>query len=303
MFKISELLDFLKRNNFISDMPIYNIDFEIKRFASLAHPAKDSLCWAKKKLKIDDIPDCAVLICLIGQEENFDRSVVMVHVSEPRRAFGAIVDNFYPEKFPIGISGTAIIDPSVFLGKNVYIGPRCVIGPNCVVGNDTRLDANVTLYNNVRIGCRCHISSGAVIGADGHGYVKIESGKYHKIRHMGGVCIGDDVDIGVMVTIDRGTLDDTTIGNNTKIDNKTGIAHNVIIGDNCMICGDVGIAGSTIIGNNCWIAPNVKIINGIAVANDVTIGLCSVVYHSVTKSNVTLFGNPAKIFDIKFDKY
>lgn len=301
MFSVNELLNFLIEKKYIEEKPAeVDGNIRISKFSSLANPTKSSICWAKKLLSVNEIPDCAVLICLLEQKHNPDLETIMIHVAEPRRVFGDIVEKFCPENEMSGIAPSAIIHPSVKIGKNVFIGPNCVIGEGCEIGDNTRIDANVTIYHHVRIGKRCHISSGAVIGADGHGYFLDENKRYKKIRHMGGVTIGDDVDIGANSCVDRGVLDDTTIGNNTKIDNLVQVAHSVVVGENCMITGHVGIAGSCVIGDNCWISPKAEINKGVHIASDVMVGLCATVYRSVRKNNVTLWGDPAQVVDITF---
>ncbi len=296
MFSVDELLDFLTEKKYIDDKPT-NKDGNIRmsKFSSLANPTKSSFCWAKKLLSVNDIPDCAVLICLPEQEHNPDLETLMIHVAEPRRVFGDIVEKFCPEKEMVGIAPSAEIHPSVKIGKNVFIGPKCVIGEDCEIGDNTRVDANVTIYDHVKIGKRCHISSGAVIGADGHGYYLDENKRYKKIRHMGGVTIGDDVDIGANSCVDRGVLDNTVIGHNTKIDNLVQIAHNVQIGTNNTIAASAILAGSVVLGKNCWISPGAVIRNGVCLNSEVQVGMNSVVYRTTDKSNICLVGDPAKI--------
>lgn len=295
MFSIKELLDFLVENRYLTEAPFYKDEIQIEKLSSLTFPKEGSLCWTKKQLGVKDIPDCAVLICLPEQEENPQLNTLLIHVKEPRKVFGAIVEKFCPKKEITGISTTAEIPPSVKIGKEVYIGPKCVIGEHCEIGDNTRLDANVTIYDHVIIGKRCHISSGAVIGADGHGYYLDDNKRYKKIRHVGGVSIGDDVDIGANACIDRGVLDDTVIGNNTKIDNLVQIAHNVRIGINTTVAAGSILAGSVVLGDNCWIAPGAVVKNGVCLNNEVQVGMNSVVYRTTDKSNICLVGDPAKI--------
>ena len=294
MFKISELLVFLQNRGFIESLPEIKRDVEVARFASLSHPSADALCWAKRLLPEEGIPVAAVLVCLPEQPHNVSLPTIMIHVKEPRRAFCEIVAHFYPEEQKRGISGTATIHPTAIIGKDVYIGPGAVIGERCKIGDNTIIDANVVLYNHITIGKNCHISSGAVIGADGHGYVLDENKKYQKIRHMGNVVIGDNVDIGANSCVDRGVLDDTTIGDNTKIDNLVQVAHNVVIGENCMITSHSILAGSSVVGSNCWLAPGAIIKNGVHLEDEVLIGMNSVVYRPSARSGVMLVGNPAK---------
>mgnify|MGYP003195086596 FL=1 len=295
MFLLSELTRFLLDKNLIDAMPVIDKEVEIDRFASLSHPSPDALCWSKKILPIEQIPVAAVLVCLPQQPHNSDLSTVMLHVKEPRRAFGEIVSHFCPEEHKTGISEKAVIHPTVIIGKDVYVGPGTVIGEHCRIGDGTVIDANVTIYRRVTIGKSCHIFSGAVIGADGHGYVLDGNKKYQKVRHMGNVVIGDNVDVGANSCVDRGVLDDTRIGDNTKIDNLVQVAHNVVIGENCMITGGCQIGGSCVIGNNSWLAPSCIVKNGTKVANEVRICMNSVVIRNVKTSNVTVYGDPAKV--------
>ena len=294
MFLLSELIQFLKDNSLLVQEPEIHEDKTINCFASLQHPSSDALCWAKKPLPQGAVPEAAVLVCLPEQEHNPDRGTVMLHVKEPRRVFGEIVSHFNPEIHETGISDKAVISPTAEIGENVYIGPGTVIGEHCRIGDGTIIDANVTIYHKVTIGKNCHISSGAVIGADGHGYVLDENNRYKKIRHMGGVVIGDNVDIGANSCVDRGVLDDTTIGDNTKIDNLVQVAHNVVIGENCMITGGVQIGGSCVIGDNCWLAPSSVIKNGTRVADTVRVCMNSVVMKNIRQSNITVYGDPAR---------
>ncbi len=294
MFRLSELVEFLKEKGLLLHEVEPFDDIEITHFASLERPSRNAFCWAKKALPADAVPDAAALLCLPEQEHSAEVGTAMLHVKEPRRAFGAVVARFYPEEHEAGISEQAIVSPTARIGENVYIGPGSAIGDECVIGEGTIIDANVTLYRKVAVGKNCHISSGAVIGADGHGYALDENNRYKKIRHMGNVVIGDNVDIGANSCVDRGVLDDTRIGNNTKIDNLVQIAHNVVIGENCMITGGVQIGGSCVIGDNCYFAPSSIIKNGTRIADTVRVCMNSVVVRDVRQPNVTMFGDPAR---------
>ena len=299
MFTVNELLDFLLEKKHIEVKPsLFDGTTRVERLSSLVSSTKDSLCWTKKLLKPEDIPNCSVLLCLPEQEVNPDLITQLVHVKEPRKTFGDIIDNFYPLKKISGISNTAEIHTSAKLGKEVYIGPGCVIGEDCTIGDNARIDANVTLYHGVKIGRNCHISSGTIIGADGFGYFLDENKKYKKIRHIGGVTIGDNVDVGANSCIDRGVLDDTVINDDVKIDNLVQIAHNVRIGKNTVIAAGAVLAGSVSLGENCWIAPGAVVKNGVTLMNEVQVGMNSVVYRSIYKPNICLVGDPAKIIGV-----
>lgn len=201
---------------------------------------------------------------------------------------------------PEGIAGSAVIASGVILGQGCRIGPRVVIEAGCVlgdrvevgpgtvigansrIGHDCLLHANVTIYHGVTLGERCVVQSGVVIGGDGFGYAPAQGG-WHKIAQLGGVRIGNDVEIGASTTIDRGALSDTLIGNNVILDNQIQIAHNVEIGDGTAIAGCTGIAGSTRIGKHCTIAGAVGIAGHLEIADKVHITMRSAITKSITE--------------------
>jgi UDP-3-O-[3-hydroxymyristoyl] glucosamine N-acyltransferase len=146
------------------------------------------------------------------------------------------------------------------------------------------------LSDSVKIGDNVVIHSGTVIGSDGFGYV-FDNGRYHKIPQVGGVIIGDDVEIGSNVSIDRATLGNTVIGKGTKIDNLVQIAHNVTVGNNSVIVAQVGIAGSTEIGDFVTLAGQVGISDHTKIDSGTIIGAQSGMRGHVTKG--TYIGSPA----------
>jgi UDP-3-O-[3-hydroxymyristoyl] glucosamine N-acyltransferase len=172
----------------------------------------------------------------------------------PRLAMALILRKFArPHEIEAGIHKTAVIHKTAEMGKNVTIGPLVYIGPHAQIGDNTILYPQVTIYENVKIGKRCVIHSGARIGVDGYGFAP--TGEiFEKIPQIGGVIIGDEVEIFANVTIARGTLGNTVIGSGTKIDCLTHIAHNCEIGENCAIVSLVGFAGSVKLGRHVTVA-------------------------------------------------
>jgi len=151
------------------------------------------------------------------------------------------------------IGDYAVIGAEASIGDGVVVGAHCVIGDGVSVGTDSRLWPGVTLYSGASIGDRVFIHAGARVGCDGFGYV-FRDGAHQKIPHIGRCIIGDDVEIGANTTIDRGSIDDTVVGNGTKIDNLVHIAHNVRIGEKCLLMAQVGVAGSVTIGDGAILA-------------------------------------------------
>jgi UDP-3-O-[3-hydroxymyristoyl] glucosamine N-acyltransferase len=174
------------------------------------------------------------------------------------------------------IADSAHLAPNVFVGEgsqvgdNVYVGPGTVIGPDCTIGEDCRFIANVTLARNVRIGARGVFHPGVVVGSDGFGNAMTPDG-WVKVPQLGGVRIGDDVEIGANTTVDCGALDDTVIEEGVRIDNHCMIAHNVQIGAHTALAAMVGIAGSTTIGKRCLFAGKTGAVGHISVCDDVVV--------------------------------
>ena len=143
------------------------------------------------------------------------------------------------------VEANAVVADNCTLGAGSYLGARSQLGEGSIIS------ANVSIYHDVTIGCRARIHSSTVIGADGFGFAPSDSGSWQKIHQIGGVVIGDDVEVGACTTIDRGALGDTRVGNGVIIDNHVQIAHNVVIGDNSAMASYCGISGSSTIGRNC----------------------------------------------------
>ena len=204
---------------------------------------------------------------------------------DPYVAFAKLSHLFDPRPIrKVGVHPTAVVAESAVIDESASIGANCVIGENVSIGAETEIypgvvvledssvgdncliHANVSIYAGVKIGSRVLIHSGAVIGSDGFGFAPTQNG-WLKIHQLGGVIIGDDVEIGASTAIDRGALEDTIIESGVIIDNLVHIAHNVKIGERSAIAGCVGIAGSTTLGKNCIVAGMVAINGHINIAD------------------------------------
>lgn len=239
---------------------------------------------------------------ILSEQFLADCPVSALVVKDPYVAYAQAVELINPRaKSPAGIHATMVMGESVdiaadvsiaancVMGSNVRIGAGVEIGPSCVIGDhvsindNTRLVANVTICSNVRIGARAIIHPGVVIGADGFG-LAWDQDHWLKVPQIGGVSIGDDVEIGANTTIDRGALDDTILGNDVKLDNQIQIAHNVVIGDHSAIAGCVGIAGSAQIGKYCRIGGSAGILGHLEIVDHVTVTAMSLVSRSITQA-------------------
>ena len=232
-------------------------------------------------------------------------------VSDVYRALAAVLEQLYPRAAAVpGIDSTArigegarigdavSIGPYAVVSSNVRIGDGCSIGAHTVIGDDcelgegTLLHPHVTLYSSVRMGARCVIHSGARIGADGFGYTLV-AGQHRKVPQVGGVVIGNDVEIGANTCIDRGSVGPTEIGNGVKIDNLVHVAHNVRIGDLSVIVAQVGISGSTTIGRGVTLAGQAGLQGHIHIGDGAKIGGQAGVFSDVP-AGATYSGYPAR---------
>ena len=191
----------------------------------------------------------------------------------------------------VSIQAYAVLEEGVKIGDRVIIYPGVYIGKNAEIGDSAVIYSNVSIREGVIIGKRAIIHCNSVIGSDGFGYAK-EGDVYRKIPQIGIVRIGDDVEIGACVTIDRATFGETLVEKGTKIDNLVQIAHNVKIGENSLIVAQVGISGSTSIGNRVTLAGQAGVAGHIAIADDCVIGAKSGVSNDI-KTKGAYTGYPA----------
>ena len=183
----------------------------------------------------------------------------------------------------VSIGAFAFIAGDAVIADGVVIGEHCVVGRGAHIGKGSRLSARVTLGDGCRVGKRCVLHSGVVIGADGFGFA-LRDGRWDKIEQLGGVCIGDDVEIGANTCIDRGALQDTVIEDGVKLDNLIQIGHNVHIGKHSALAGCVGVAGSATIGAHCTVGGGAVVLGHLTLADHVHISAASVVTRSILKA-------------------
>ena len=235
----------------------------------------------------------------------------VIKVDGPYAAFAKVLQNYAPDPpCPFtGVSDQAFVSPdatiadSAAIGPGAYVGPGVTIGegtqiwpgaslgPNVTVGAQCRLYSNVTVYHECHVGDRVIIHAGTVIGGDGFGFAPMGE-TYLKIPQIGNVVIGDDVEIGSNVTIDRAALGTTRIGSGTKIDNMVQIAHNCEIGENSIIVAQVGVSGSTSLGKHVVIGGQAGLCGHIRIGDYVRIGAQSGVTKSIPEGQEVL-GAPA----------
>ena len=198
------------------------------------------------------------------------------------------------------IHPTASIGPNVVIESGVRIGESCVvaagvhIGRDSFLGNACHIYPNATVYHDVRLGDHCVIHAQAVLGSDGFGFAQGPEG-WEKIYQLGGVRIGDRVEIGASTTVDRGTLDHTVIGDGVIIDNLVQVAHNCRIGKNTAIAACVGLAGSSIIGDSCTLSGGVGVVGHLEICDNVHVTAMSMVTKSISEPGSYSSGTPMSL--------
>jgi UDP-3-O-[3-hydroxymyristoyl] glucosamine N-acyltransferase len=202
----------------------------------------------------------------------------LLRAKNPQFAYARAAELFYcPPQYPRGVHPTAVLDPTARIGGNASIGAYVVIDAGVQIGENCTLLPHTVIYREVKIGnnffahsrvsVREHseignnvlLHNGVVIGADGFGFAKDDSGRWHKIPQSGKVVIEDDVEIQANSCIDRASMGETRIRRGTKIDNLVQVGHNCVVGENSMLCAQVGLAGSTELGRNVILAGQVGV--------------------------------------------
>jgi len=227
-------------------------------------------------------------LAMITILDMFDqRPVPTCEISE-----NSIIHSSVDKKQNLHVGAFSVINKNVILGNNVYIGSGVVVNSGSVIEDNSVIYDNVVLYDNTIVGENSIIHSGAVIGSDGFGY-HTDNKVHHKIPHIKSVIIGNNVEIGASCTIDRGSVQDTVIGDFSKLDNQVHLAHNVKLGHGCLLAGGVFVAGSTTIENFVTIAGKTDIGPHLTIGEKAVIAARSCVLKSLTGSKMYA-GNPAR---------
>lgn len=258
--------------------------------------------------------------CFVKQNhvERFEGSeVIPIINSDPYLAFALVLRKLYGSDEEIlessnsfiaqnsTIHNSAKIGKNVRIGANVFVAEGSVIGdevtimPNSFIGKNVTIGEKTIIHDNVSlmfcsVGASCIIRSGARIGTSGFGFVpNLKTGEHIYIPQVAGVVIGKNVDIGANTTIDRGCVENTVIGDNTKIDNLVQVGHGVRIGKSTFIAGQTGIAGSAEIGDFVFIGAQVGIAGHIKIADFTQIVGKSGVMEDITEVNTKIAGMPS----------
>lgn len=293
---VSDILTFL-------DNDVIRVEGEtegvwIDNLCDAAHITCTSLDWvgAKRSDKQVVVETSKARVVLVDETVEYSpvmkqEAKILIVVNNPKLALAKVGNYFYVEKPIAEIHPTAIVHPNAVIGLDVSIGPYSVVG-NVVIGDGCDIDSNVRIYDGVTMGEYCSVKAGAILGGAGFGFEKDEEGNRFRFPQIGGLVIGNHVEIGSNTCIDRGALSDTIIGDYTKINNLCHIAHNNVIGRNVEITGCVNISGSNMIDDNVWIAPNASVRGYLHIGENATIGMGAVVTKDIPANEVWI-GNPA----------
>lgn len=274
----------------------------IRQVATLEKAAPDTIAFLANERYLPFLKSTRAGAVIIGESLRgaLDRACIVA--ANPYSYFARVSGLLNPEPAPVpGLHETAVIHPGAVIGDGVQIGPGvvieeravigaqacigagCYIGENSKIGECSRLYPRVTVYRGCVLGRRAVVHSGAVIGADGFG-IAMDEGRWLKVPQIGGVMIGDDVEIGANTTIDRGAIEDTVIEDGVKLDNQIQIAHNVRIGAHTAIAACVGIAGSSRVGRFCRIGGASGISGHLSIADNVEISAHTLITKSITEA-------------------
>jgi UDP-3-O-[3-hydroxymyristoyl] glucosamine N-acyltransferase len=258
-------------------------DVAIEHIGSLEKLAKNSLAFSKSEAPAAG----QVAAAVIAPAAFFNEGTSVIASVRPRLDFARALQCLERQAGFAGFDEFSQIHESVTFGKNVVIGNAVYIGAG------TKIYNNVVIADGVRIGRDCVIKSSTVIGEEGFGFERDEAGVPIRILHLGSVVIGDNVELGSLNTVCRGTLDDTIIENNVKTDDHVHIAHNCVIREGALLTACVELSGGVEVGKNAWLGPNSSVIQKAKIGDTGFVGIGAVVTRDIEPGS-TVAGNPAR---------
>ena len=300
----------------------------VRRPAEPSKAGEEDLALAMSERFADDLPKGSARAAILWEGADW-RALGLegaIFVPRPRYAMAHLTAALDPGPgIALGVHPSAVVHPDAELGEGTAIGPLAVIGAEARIGPGARIGAQASIMGTIgaetliregarvcrgaRIGERGVVHPNAVIGADGFSFVTPErsaveaaraslgadaggDASWTRIHSLGGVWIGDDVEVGANATIDAGTIRATRIGDRTKIDNLVHVGHNAVVGADCLLCGQVGIAGSARIGDRVVLGGQVGVSDNISVGDDVVAGGATKIFTNAPAGRV-LLGSPA----------
>jgi UDP-3-O-[3-hydroxymyristoyl] glucosamine N-acyltransferase len=292
----------------------------LRGVASPERAGEDDLVYLDSPRHLDRVLRSAAR-CVITSADLRIVGKTLLLAERPKLAFARAAAWLAPPEPAAGVHPTAVIAKSAKIGPGVTVGPFAVIEDDVTVGSGSevgafgflgrgvhlgascRLHPRVTVYAGTRLGNRVVAHAGAVLGSDGFGYVT-DQGRHWKFPQVGGLEVGDDVEIGANTTVDRGSLGVTRLGAQVKLDNLVQVAHNVEIGERTLVAAQTGIAGSSSVGNDVVIGGQVGIADHCRLEDGCIAGAqCGIPTGKVIRGGQTVWGTPARVIDRFKEQY
>ena len=262
-------------------------DVIVDNLSTIENASESSITFLANNKYLSLLNSTKASAVIVNSDFEEDEKFNYLKTVNPYLAY-AKISNLFEEDNEINIPfihESVVISDKATIHKDVYIGPNVFIGPNCTIEKNVIIHSNCSLVKDVSIGSSTVIQNGTVLGSDGFGFAPIKDG-YVKIKQLGKLIIGKNVEIGANCTIDRGAIDDTEIHDGVILDNLVHIAHNVILGENSAIAASCAIAGSTKIGKNFQMGGLSGVLGHLDVCDNVTVGA-----HTLITKNITKPGN------------
>lgn len=289
-FTIAEVADLLAEHGLLSGGPISDAT-ELSGFTPLSATEPGTLSWARAQPDWQTVRAAAVIV---AQEFGSPPGgPVAIPTIDPRLAFALVLRRFALGERRTGTEESASIGSDCEIDPTAYVGHHVVIGDGVRIGPNSTIEAQAVISDRSVIGADCLIGAGTVIGSSGFGFERDLEGRWLRLPHIGRVVIEDRVEIGANSCVDRGTLGDTVIRSDAKIDNLCHIAHNVDVGESSLVIAMAMVGGSTKIGADAHVAPGAVLRNNIEIGERSTVGLGAVVTKDVAADD-TVIGLPAR---------
>lgn len=289
-----------------------NYDFEIYNASTIENPKNNTILFLKKNSyelleKLNNIKNSILIILEELDAEKLKEHNLVIYEKNPRLKYALLLTEILKKnkkKYQVFFKDGYYYGENVKIGKNVIIEPFVKIGNNVTIGENTIIQSGALIQDNVKIGKNCYIREKSVIGGEDFGIERDSEGRTFRIPHIGGVEIGDDVEVGIFSTVCSGTIEPTIVEDYVKIDTTVNVGHNTKIRKGTLITAGVLIGGSTEIGNNCTLGLNSSIKNGIKIGNNVVLGMASNIVKSVEDNQILTSEQADTLENIrKFSKY
>lgn len=287
-------------------------DVVVSSVATLSNAVPASVSFLSNSAYKKQLSSTQAAAVILSAKDAADCPVASLISDNPYACYARVAALLYPNQaLRAGVHASAVVDASASvaasaqidalafigarttIGENSYVGPGTVIGPDCTIGDNCRFIANVTLPRNVSIGERGIFHPGAVIGGDGFGNAMTPEG-WIKVPQVGGVRIGDDVEIGSNTCVDCGAVDDTVIENGVRIDNMCQISHNAHIGEHTAFAGHSGVSGSTTVGKRCMFGGQSGAAGHLNICDDVIVAARGMILKNISEPGMYASGFPSE---------